>query len=477
MRYFIAPLMIALLHGHMADAQHITFERSYDYGYAEAAYAVIQTADGGYLMGGRQGFAPFYSEGLLIKTDAHGIEQWHNTFWAGSDTYIRGVDAVRDSIGEGYVITGVHGHMGMGANVFLARTDEFGDTLWLKTFGTVDYDSGWRVKSIPDTGYVIATTWGATQARLMRTDLMGDTVWEKTFLPEGADGAEFRAVSLDGEGGFYACGTVHFPDPARENMLYVVRVDAHGNLIWEKWLGGPENDIGTAVTTIPGGGVYAAGFTWSFGAGHYDMYLIRLTEDGDTLWTTTVGSAFEETAVHVLSTNDGGAVLVGTGSSGPGVLGQYGLMIAKVDGSGELLWTKRHERDDQESMHGTGGVQTHDNGFAICGRGHGLAYLIKTDDTGSVVGIDGTVGDSELPGLHPNPATEFSIITFPASWSAKGQLTVTVLDMAGKAVFSTDSRSGSNHVVLPVSHLSPGMYVASIHTSGQQLSNLKFIVR
>lgn len=473
----VSSLLLLLVLGH-ANAQHITFERSYDYGFAEAANAVIQTADGGYLMAGRQGFAPFYSEGLLIKTDAYGIEQWHNTFWAGSDTYIRGVDAVRDSIGAGYVITGMHGKQGMGDNIFLARTDEYGDTLWLRSFGTVDYDSGWRVKSIPDTGYVIATTWGATQARLIRTDLIGDTVWVRAFLPEGADGGEFRGVSLDGEGGFYACGTAHFPDPARENMLYVVRVDAHGNLLWEKWFGGPENDQGTAVTTIPGGGAFAAGFTWSFGAGHYDMYLIRLTEDGDTLWTATVGTAYEETAVHVFSTNDGGAVLVGTGSSGPGVLGQYGLMIAKVDGSGELLWTRRHERDDQESMHGTDGVQTPDNGFAICGRGYGLAYLIKTDDTGSVVGIDGAVGDSELPGLHPNPASEFSIITFPASWSAKGQLTVTVLDMAGRAVCSADSPSGADRAVLAVSHLRASMYLVHATDNSQHLlSSHKLIIR
>ena len=51
------------------NAQQVTFSRTYDYGYAEAANAVITTQDGGYLLAGRQGIAPFNSKGLLVKTD------------------------------------------------------------------------------------------------------------------------------------------------------------------------------------------------------------------------------------------------------------------------------------------------------------------------------------------------------------------------------------------------------------------------
>ncbi len=476
MRYFIAPLMIALLHGHMADAQHITFERSYDYGYAEAANAVIQTADGGYLMAGRQGIAPFYAEGLLIKTDAYGMEQWHNLFWAGSDTYIRGVDAVRDSIGAGYVITGTHGHMGMGTNIFLARTDEYGDTLWLRTFGSVNYDAGWRVKSIPDTGYIIATGWDI-HAKLVRTDLVGDTMWVGAFLPEGADGAEFRAVSLDGEGGFYACGTAHFPDPERENMLYVVRVDAHGNLLWERWFGGPENDQGTAVVTIPGGGVYAAGFTWSFGAGHYDMYLIRLTEDGDTLWTTTVGTANEETASRVMALADGGAVLAGTAYAGTPPQGQYQYMLSRIGDDGELLWSEQFGRPDQHSMYNYGACLADDGGHVICGASHFEAHLIKTDPQGRIVGIDDPVTGSEAPLLYPNPATDVCHVRFPPSWATASMASTDIVNMVGATVLSTTVPTLSGSISLAVGHLSPGLYTVRLRTSQHPLSSHKLIIR
>ena len=458
-----------------ATGQQVTFERSYDYGYAEAANAVIQTADGGYLMAGRQGISIFYSKALLIKTDAYGMEQWHNLFWAGSDTYIRGVADVRDSIGEGYVLTGMHGKQGMGDNIFIARTDEYGDTLWLKTFGSVDYDSGWSITSIPDTGYVIATTWGI-HAKLVRTDLVGDTVWVRTFLPEGADYAEFRSVSLDGEGGFYACGTAHFPDLERQHTLYVVRVDVDGNLLWEQLFGGAEHDQGTAVATIPGGGAYAAGFTWSFGAGHYDMYLIKLTEDGDTLWSTTIGTDKEETASQVLALADGGAVLAGTAYAGVSPQGQYRFILARIENDGELLWSEQFGRPDPQSMYNYGACLADDGGYLICGASHFEAHLIKTDPQGQVVGIDDPTTGSEAISLYPNPASDACHLRFPPSWAAAGTVSMDVVNSIGATVLSTAVSPKQGTATIGVGHLGPGLYTIQLRTSQQHHAYLRLIV-
>jgi outer membrane protein assembly factor BamB len=476
MRHFIAPLIIALVHGHMADAQHITFERSYDYGYAEAAYAVIQTADGGYLMAGRQGFAPFYSEGLLIKTDAYGIEQWHNTFWAGCDTYIHDVKELEDG---GFIIVGDHCRPSMASNIFLARTDEFGDTLWLKTFGTPDGDYARGVEILADGGFLIVGTWGIPPSKgtLIRTDDEGSVVWQQLYLPEGATESVFESLSVAEDGTFYMCGTAHFPDPTRENMLYAVRADAHGNLLWERWFGGPENDQGTAVATIPGGGVYAAGFTWSFGAGHYDMYLIRLTEDGDTLWTTTVGTANEETASQVMALADGGAVLAGTAYAGTPPQGQYQYMLSRIGDDGELLWSEQFGRPDQHSMYNYGACLADDGGHVICGASHFEAHLIKTDPQGRIVGIDDPVTGSEAPLLYPNPATDVCHLRFPPSWAAASMASTDIVNMVGATVLSTTVPTLSGSISLAVGHLSPGLYTVRLRTSQQQFANLKLIVR
>jgi hypothetical protein len=476
MRHFIAPLIIALLHGHRADAQHITFERSYDYGFAEAAYAVIQTADGGYLMGGRQGFAPFYSEGLLIKTDAYGIEQWHNTFWAGCDTYIHDVKELGDG---GFIIVGDHCLPDMASNIFLARIDEFGDTLWLRSFGTPDGDYAREVEVLADGGLLIAGTWGIPPSKgtLIRTDDEGSVIWQQLYLPEGATESVFESLSAAEDGTIYMCGTVHFPDPERENVVYVVKADADGDLLWERWFGGPENDQGMAVAAIPGGGAYAAGYTWSFGAGHYDMYLIRLSEDGDTLWTTTVGTLYEEAAKDVICTVEGEAVLVGDGFSGPGASsGKYGIQTALVSQQGGLIWSQRHEREDENSLYGYGAFECSDGGYAFCGLSHYDAHFVKTDPQGRVVGIYDPETGSEPLLLYPNPADDVCHVRFPASWAATGMVNIDVVNMVGATVLSTTVPTLSGSTSLTVGHLSPGLYTVRLRTSQQQFLNLKLIV-
>lgn len=478
MRPFIALMRLTLLlgFGPAALAQPITFERSYDYDHGESAYCVIQTSDGGYLMAGKQGIAPFYAKGLLIKTDAHGIEQWHNMFWAGCDTYIHDVKELDDG---GFIIVGDHCRPAMASNIFLARTDEFGDTLWLRSFGTPGGDYARDVVVMPDGGFLLSVTWGITPSKgsLIRTDEQGNVIWQQLYMPEGATESVFESLSMADDGTLYMCGTAHFPDPARENMLYVVRVDAHGNLLWERWFGGPENDQGMTVAAIPGGGAFAAGFTWSFGAGHYDMYLIRLTEEGDTLWTTTVGTENEETASQVMALPDGGAVLFGTTYAGISPQGQYKFILARISSDGELGWSEQFGRPDPHSMYGYGACAAQDGGYALCGGSHYDANLIKTNTRGQLVGIHDPAPKSEGLQLYPNPATDVCHVRFPPAWAAAGMVNIDVVNMVGASVLSTTASTQEGSMTLTVGHLSPGLYTVRFRTGAQQFSNLKLIVR
>ena len=474
MRHFIASLIVALLHGLTAYAQQVTFERSYDYGYAEAALAVIQTADGGYLMAGRQGISVFYAKGLLIKTDAQGNVEWQNSFYAGCDTYIHDVKQLDDG---GYVLAGEHCIEGGAGNLFLARTDEFGDTLWLRSFGSPIDDRCRSVAITSDGGFVIAG--GAdTLACVIKTDDEGNLIWNRTYLPEGANFSAFHSITSLDDGGFAMCGSTYYPIADRYNQLYVVRADANGEVLWERQFGEGENEIGESVAAIPGGGVYAAGLTWSFGAGHYDMYLIRLADNGDTLWTTTVGSHREETAMKVFSTPDGGAVMVGTAHSGTGANnGKYGLMAAKVSELGELQWSERFERADNLDIFGYGGAPADDGGYVFCGMSYGEAYLVKADTDGRVVGITDPEQHGGSPSLYPNPATEFCTLTFPESWRGLSGLNIDMIDMAGRTVLSVPTGSAPEQMSIPLFGVSAGMYSVRVHTTTGLSTSLKLMIR
>ncbi len=99
-KQFTTVLFAAL---HLLLSAQITFEKRYDYDFAEAANDIQQTSDGGYILAGRQGIWIGYGKILLIKTDSLGNLEWEKSYGSTSDDEGNAVSLVSDG---GYIITG-----------------------------------------------------------------------------------------------------------------------------------------------------------------------------------------------------------------------------------------------------------------------------------------------------------------------------------------------------------------------------------
>jgi hypothetical protein len=101
--------------------------------------------------------------------------------------------------------------------------------------------------------------------------------WQKTF---GGNGNEWGwSVQQTSDGGFIIAGEI-FSFGAWDNVdVYLIKTDPNGNKEWEKTLGGSDYDYGYSVQQTSDGGYIIAGWTSSFGAGDYDVYLIKLSAD------------------------------------------------------------------------------------------------------------------------------------------------------------------------------------------------------
>ena len=247
----------------------------------DVGYSVQQTSDGGYIMAGStRSYGVGYSDVWLIKTDSEGNEQWDKTFGGSDDDFGY---SVRQTPDGGYIIAGWTASYGAGpGDVWLIKTDSNGNELWNNTFGDSDWERGYCVRQTSDGGYVIAGVTqpygtGSSDVRLIKADSRGNELWNNTF--GGSDWERGYSVQQTSDGGYVIAGVTQ-PYGTGSSDVQLIKTDSEGNEQWDKTCGGSGDDYGRSVQQTSDGGYVIAGDTGSYGAGEWDVWLIKTDSEG-----------------------------------------------------------------------------------------------------------------------------------------------------------------------------------------------------
>jgi hypothetical protein len=309
--------------------------------------SLIQTSDGGYAITGSYGFFGYKDEVdevyagdvYVVKLDATGNLQWTKTI--DGEKTDRGSSLIQTSDG-GYAIAGYTSSFGAGkADVYVVKLDANGNLQWTKTIGGENEDLGTSLIQTSDGGYAIVGTYG-----------------------HGLVGEDEVLITFD---------------------VYFVKLDANGNLQWTKTIGGESDDWGESLIQTSDGGYAIAGNTTSFGAGGHDVYVVKLDANGNLQWTKTIGGKEWDEGHSLIQTSDGGYAIAGaTNSFG---VGWNDVYVVKLDANGNLQWTKTI--GGTESEIGESLIQTSDGSYAIAGyiksfgEGKKDVYVVKLDKNGN----------------------------------------------------------------------------------------------
>ncbi|MCB2229974.1 T9SS type A sorting domain-containing protein [bacterium] len=170
-------------------------------------------------------------------------------------------------------------------------------------------------------------------------------------------------------------------------VVLILSIPASGqDILWETGYGGTLNETGAASCPAEANGLVLAGSTYSFGAGDFDIYVLRLDSLGDTLWSVTWGGTAADYGYDVTPSADGGFVVCGSTES----FGNGGrdLCLVKISSTGTVLWSRQIGGSANDV--GASIRLLADSGFVVggttasSGAGYDDFYLVRTDRNGIV---------------------------------------------------------------------------------------------
>ena len=452
-------LLITLLSMGLVSYTQITFENDYDGGIndADEGFCMKQTSDGGYIMSGATWINDnAWYDIALVKVDEEGNFQWTKTFGYGSGNIEVGYGVVETESG-GFMIVGGTDGITENNEVLAICTDASGNELWSNHYGGNSEDYGHACDNTNDGGFIIAgatSSFGAgmDDAYLIRIDANGNEIWSAAYGTAQFDYAS--SVIQTEDGGFVAAGSSN-------GDAFIFKTDGDGNELWTKIYGGTANDEIFSIKQTNDGGYIAAGKNMSEGAGDYDIWLIKLDANGEMTWSQLYGGEKKDQGFSVSICTDGGYFIAGYTESFAHAEEDSDTYLIKTNSSGMVQWTKSYGNIADDGA--KSGVQTADGGFAAFGykyvTGQQLNfYLVKTSPDG-LVQTNSIASNQKSINIFPNPVQNTAVIEFSNPKNKSYDLIIS--NISGQIVKRMYAIS-NNEVIIDRSNLPNGMYLLEL---------------
>jgi len=392
-------------------------------------------------------------------------------------------------------VSGNHGD----ADYWFLKLDSIGNLIRQKCFGGSGRDESNNMILTPDSGFLIiggstsldgdiTGNHGFFDCWIVKLDRDGNLQWEKslggieteigTCVRTTNDGGYIIGATSDQADGDVQC-TIHgFID------AWIIKLDAAGNIEWQKCYGGTLNDGPNGILQTSDGGYIFAGSTKSNDGdvsgnhGGYDFWVVKIDSIGTLQWQNCYGGSKDDVA-HFIRQSANGSFLVGgyTFSNDGDVSGNHSYpttcdsWLLRISPDGNILWQRCIGGDENDNFDDMvefpngkitllGGSNTWDHSGDVQCESHGHSssdvWLAGITDT-TVVGMDILKDKPPVLKVYPNPAGDvlnFSLTTL-YNWCDSR---ITLYTNYGQPVNEINLPAGQQEVSLSTSDFPAGLY-------------------
>lgn len=309
--------------------------------------------------------------------------------------------------------------------------------VWAKCYGGTDDDAAKSILQTFDGGYIIAGTSFSNDEDavghhgtidfsdflVIKINDTGGIGWTKSY---GGTSMEYaNSIISTKDGGYIIAGSTISNDGDVEGNhgpsfdAWILKIDANGNMLWQKCYGGSGNEEAFSILQSKDGGYVFAGYASSMDGdltiGHtgfggtltQDLWVVKINDTGALEWQKDLGGSKVDVAWCIQQTESGNYMVAGYSESVDGDLpkhygsaGGWDAWLLEFNDLGSLVWQKIYGGSGDDMF--TSIKQTSDKGFILTGStssndkdvsGNHLdksgnpttdAWVVKTDTAGNI---------------------------------------------------------------------------------------------
>lgn len=318
--------------------------------------------------------------GWILRLNGSGNIVWRKKYGDHS------IYSIRRASGDRYIATSYIEGETTDDDAVVFLIEDNGDIVWQKAYATPDMDFGEYAEQTMDGGFIVgANIWiigEDNRAWILKLDADGNIEWEKIYSGDRDD--DISEVHQTPDGGYIAVGSYGYGYNSTD--VWVFKLDSSGNITWQRRHGEPfypQYDTGYTLLVMSDGGYFVGGRIHAY-------WLLKLSSDGDIVWQRMYDAGYNDWgAAGILPAGDGGFLVAGTASRLRGESEwDDSAWIFKIDASGGLAWSKTYGGEEDDDIFGF--VATGEGGFAAAGGTHSYGagesdiWVMKLNGSGDI---------------------------------------------------------------------------------------------
>lgn len=448
----------------MDEGGDLDWQKNYGGTGTDMLYSVRNTRDGGFILGGSSNSPKGFDKKdpcrgaedfWIIKLNAKGGEEWQRTIGGSGSDVLKAIIPTTDG---GYIIGG-SSSSDVSEIILKGGIDPEGKSE--KNLGSMDF---WIVK----------------------LDAQGKIKWQKTLGGKYSD--VLQSIAQTSDNGYIIGGTSNSPasqyktsDSYGASDLWVIKLDAEGNVQWQNVFGGERDDQLAVVKQTKDKGYIIGGSSNSGATGNKkkpskkgtDFWIIKLDENGEITWQETYDNGATDLLVSLIENNDGSYLVGGysksetTGTTKTDKKEINDYLAFKINSKGEEIWKASAGSNGEDVLRKV--IETRDGGYIMAGTAKGKASRDRQGNRGSndfwVVKLkdihkNEAAQEKQMLEAIPNPVQSYTNVIVGYDFTSG---TASIYDLGGRQLQTV--KADSRTIPIDLSPYPDGMYIIEVVTN------------